>query len=214
MEQALFLQKIKRALGRYSSEEEAKVLTSPVTPNGSKTLSPEEKLQRFTDECAGLSNVQVFLSKDWAEARLKLGELLEKRGAGKVCVAGNDLEPGHSDWKKWGPANGFDAVEKADVGVIQADFGLAETGSVVLVAGPEKPRIVSLLPPVCYFVLPLGNLINSMSDLMKELQSRHEKGEMPATVNVVTGPSRTADIELSLTVGVHGPGEVHVVLVG
>lgn len=214
MEQALFIQKIRRALGRYSTEEEARVLASQETPTVTKALSPEEKLQRFTAECGELSNVQIFRAQDWTEAQLKLVELLEKRGAGTIAVAGKDLEPESQNWKKWGPAKAFDAVEKADVGVIQADFGLAETGSVVLVAGAEKPRIVSLLPPVCYFVLSLACLYDSMLDLMKELHSRHEKGEMPATVNVVTGPSRTADIELSLTVGVHGPGEVHVILVG
>jgi L-lactate utilization protein LutC len=214
MEQGAFLLKVRASLSRYSTAEEAKVLSSSQRPEPGPSASLEEKIERFLAECGELNNVQVFRVKDWAEAREKVGEMLTQKEVSSIAVAGKDLEPKGSFWKKWNPVQGIVSVERADVGVVQADYGLAETGSVVLVASPEKPRIVSLLPPVCFFVLPVSGMLDSMAHLMAELETRHEKGQMPATVNVVTGPSRTADIELSLTVGVHGPGEVQVILVG
>ena len=214
MDEALFLQKIRTSLSRYSTAEEARVLSSSQTSQAGTNAPLEEKIARFTAECGELHDVQVFRVKDWAGAREKAMEMLDQRGVTSIAVAGKDLEPESSFWKNWGPAKDLASVEKAGVGVVQADYGLAETGSVALVASPEKPRSASLLPPVCFFVLPVSGMLDSMAHLMVELESRHGKGQMPATVNVVTGPSRTADIELSLTVGVHGPGEVQVILVG
>ena len=215
MEEALFLQNIRSALSRYSTEEEGKVLSLPLSPAKAVPELPlEERIKRFSLEVAGLHRVQLFRVTDWEAARKKLAQLLEERGFASAAVTGKDLNPTDSFWKKWGPAQGLAAIEKSEAGVIQADYGLAETGSVVLIASPEKPRIISLLPPICYFVLPVSAMLDSMGQLMVELEDRHGRGEMPSTVNVVTGPSRTADIELSLTVGVHGPGEVHVILVG
>ena len=214
MEQNAFILKVRAALSRYSTAEEARVFSSPQSSGPGPGATLEEKLDRFIVECGELNNVQVIWVQDWAQAREKAGQMLAARGTRSIAVAGKELEPGSPFWKKWGPARGLDAIEKAEVGIVQADYGLAETGSVVLVASPEKPRIVSLLPPVCFFVLPASGMLDSMAHLMAELETRHGRGQMPATVNVVTGPSRTADIELSLTVGVHGPGEVNVILVG
>jgi L-lactate utilization protein LutC len=214
MEETFFLQKIKSALSRYSTEEEARVLALETRPRtGSKTIL-EERISRFDSEVGELHKVQVFRVEDWNQAREKVAQMLTERGVSSIALVGEDLKPGAPLWKKWNLASSLAAVEKADIGVVQADYGLAETGSVVLVASPGKPRIASLLPPVCFFVLSVFEMLDSMESLMQELDKRHQKGEMPATVNVVTGPSRTADIELSLTVGVHGPGEVQVILVG
>jgi L-lactate dehydrogenase complex protein LldG len=95
-----------------------------------------------------------------------------------------------------------------EVGVSQAAYGLADTGSVVLLAGPDSPRGRSLLPPVHISVLSAGDLLPGLPDLFRELGTN-----LPSEVAIVTGPSRSADIEQTLTIGVHGPGEVHVVLV-
>jgi L-lactate utilization protein LutC len=96
-----------------------------------------------------------------------------------------------------------------EVGVSTAAYGLAETGSVVLLAGPDEPRARSLLPPVHVCVLAVENLLLGLAELFAELGP-----ELPSSVAIVTGPSRSADIEQQLTVGVHGPGEVHIVLTG
>jgi L-lactate utilization protein LutC len=214
MKEALFIQKIRSALSRYSTEEEARVLASEIRPQPGPQAALEERIKRFTTEAEELPKVQVFRVEDWPQARKKVGQMLSERGVSSIALAGEDLKPSDPLWKKWKVASDLGSIEKAEVGVVQADYGLAQTGSIVLVASPRKPRAASLLPPVCYFVLSVFDMLESMAHLMVELEERHKKGEMPSAVNVVTGPSRTADIELSLTVGVHGPGEVHVILVG
>jgi L-lactate dehydrogenase complex protein LldG len=94
-----------------------------------------------------------------------------------------------------------------EVGVSHAVYGLADTGSVVLAAGPDEPRARSLLPPVHVTVLEAGRILPGLPELFREL-----RGELPSALAIVTGPSRSADIEQKLVIGVHGPGEVHIVV--
>lgn len=94
-----------------------------------------------------------------------------------------------------------------DVGVSRALYGLADTGSVVLAASPEEPRAASLLPFVHVVHLRAEDLLPDLETLFARLG-----GDLPSALAVVTGPSRSADIEQELTIGVHGPGEVHIVL--
>lgn len=98
------------------------------------------------------------------------------------------------------------AIEGA--GVSEALFGLADTGSVVLAASPVEPRARSLLPAVHVSLLATDRILPGLDELWQALG-----GELPSALAIVTGPSRSADIAQTLTVGVHGPGEVHVVLV-
>jgi L-lactate dehydrogenase complex protein LldG len=94
-----------------------------------------------------------------------------------------------------------------EVGVSHAVYGLADTGSVVLAAGPDEPRARSLLPPVHVTILTASRILPGLPELFEELGS-----ELPSALAIVTGPSRSADIEQKLVIGVHGPGEVHIVL--
>jgi L-lactate dehydrogenase complex protein LldG len=94
-----------------------------------------------------------------------------------------------------------------EVGVSRAIYGLADTGSIVLAAGPDEPRARSLLPPVHVTLLDTDRILPGLPELFRELGS-----ELPSALAIVTGPSRTADIEQKLVIGAHGPGEVHIVL--
>jgi L-lactate utilization protein LutC len=93
-------------------------------------------------------------------------------------------------------------------GVSTALYGLAETGSVVLGASVEEPRARSLLPAVHVTLLAEDRILPGLDELFAAVGR-----SLPSALAIVTGPSRSADIEQRLTVGVHGPGEVHVVLV-
>jgi L-lactate dehydrogenase complex protein LldG len=91
------------------------------------------------------------------------------------------------------------------------DHAIADTGTLVLLARTGQARSVSLLPPVHVAVVRPGQILSSLDDLFPVL--RHDgNGELASAVTFITGPSRTADIELTLVVGVHGPQELHVVL--
>jgi L-lactate dehydrogenase complex protein LldG len=92
-------------------------------------------------------------------------------------------------------------------GVSEALYGLADTGSVVLTASPDEPRGNSLLPDVHVTLLREDRILPGLDELFAALGA-----ELPSALAIVTGPSRSADIEQKLVVGVHGPREVHVVL--
>ncbi len=100
-----------------------------------------------------------------------------------------------------------DAPVIEGAGVSRAVYALADTGSVVLAASPDEPRAASLLPDVHVTLVSEDVILAGLEELFKAAG-----GDLPSSLAIVTGPSRSADIEQRLTVGVHGPGEVHVVL--
>ena len=101
------------------------------------------------------------------------------------------------------------ALSELAVGVTGADALLAESGSVVLASGPGRPRSASLLPPVHVTIARTDRIYFSLEHLLAAVPSLGSAG---SNLVAISGPSRTADIEMTLTRGVHGPGEVHVIL--
>ncbi len=101
----------------------------------------------------------------------------------------------------------------AELGISGVDYLLAETGSLVLLARPGEPRSVSLLPPVHVAVADRSQLVADLFDVF-DTHLKPALPKLPSCVTLVTGPSKTGDIELRLVTGVHGPGVVHVVLIG
>lgn len=109
-----------------------------------------------------------------------------------------------------------DAREKcieADIGVTGVEYAIAETGTCVLTAGDRLNRLVALTPPVHVAVVTKGQVLPSLDELFVLRQKDSKEEAMPAYTNLISGPSRSADIEYKLITGVHGPGEVHLVLV-
>jgi L-lactate dehydrogenase complex protein LldG len=105
---------------------------------------------------------------------------------------------------------------RADLGLTGVDLAVAETGTLVLVSGAGRPRSTSLLPPCHIAIFDRGALVESLRQVGVFLEAWHREGGAPArgaSINFITGPSRTADIELTLTRGVHGPKEVHAIFV-
>jgi L-lactate dehydrogenase complex protein LldG len=103
----------------------------------------------------------------------------------------------------------LEELDRAVVGVTGALAGLADTGSVALASGPGRGRVVSLLPPVHIALLPVAKLYPSMAAFLAD---HPDLTRQASSLIFVTGPSRTADIEQVLTLGVHGPREIHVLL--
>jgi L-lactate dehydrogenase complex protein LldG len=98
----------------------------------------------------------------------------------------------------------------ADIGISGVDHLIAETGTVVMLAKPQASRSTSLLPPIHIAVAESAQILPDLFDLFEKLPP---EGGMPSCVALITGPSKTGDIELRLVTGVHGPGEIHVVLI-
>jgi len=106
------------------------------------------------------------------------------------------------------------AAAASDIGVSGVDFALADTGTLVLLARKGQARSISLLPPVHIAVVKPEQLLSGLSDLFPLLrrEAEAEGRDLSSAITFITGPSRTADIELTLVVGVHGPQQLHVVL--
>jgi len=107
-------------------------------------------------------------------------------------------------------------IADADLGVTGADLAVAETGTLVLMSAAGRPRSTSLLPPCHVAVFDREALVESLEQVGLALEAWHEgtpPAERGAVINLITGPSRTADIELTLTRGVHGPKEIHAIFV-
>lgn len=102
----------------------------------------------------------------------------------------------------------------ASLGITSADYAIAETGTLVLVSGSEQHRLISLLPPVHVCLLGPGRVVPNLSTLLARVRADLYAGAEPPpqALTFITGPSRTADIEHTLTMGVHGPSELHVVI--
>jgi L-lactate utilization protein LutC len=94
-----------------------------------------------------------------------------------------------------------------EVGITSADYALADTGSLVIF---HEPRLLSLLPPCHIAVIKESQIVASLDDVFR---LRPLPGDISSAMVVITGPSRTADIEMRLVRGVHGPGEIHVIIV-
>lgn len=105
-------------------------------------------------------------------------------------------------------------VIAADIGITGVDYAIAETGSAVLLPRKGVSRVVSLVPPVHIAVVESGQVLPSLDELFTLRRQDFLQGDIGSYLNLISGPSRSADIEYQLVTGVHGPGEVHMILLG
>jgi L-lactate dehydrogenase complex protein LldG len=106
-------------------------------------------------------------------------------------------------------------LAQADLGLSGVDAVIAETGTLALSTLPGQMRSVSLVPPVHVAVARTGQIVPTMADYLLRLRltATDWQCQLTSCVSFITGPSRTGDIELKLTIGVHGPGELYLVLI-
>jgi len=105
-----------------------------------------------------------------------------------------------------GPSSG------ADLAAVSHAFGaVAESGTLMLVSGKENPTTLNFLPDTHIIVVAAADIVGDYETLWQKLR---ERGTLPRTVNWITGPSRSADIEQTLILGAHGPRRLHVMVVG
>ena len=121
----------------------------------------------------------------------------------------------------WDRASGIEvlvgpAVDGDGAGLSRAFAGVAETGTLVLLSGADNPTRLNLLPETHIIVVEAQTIEPAYEDVWKKLRAARsgEAIPMPRTVNWITGPSRTADIEQTLLMGAHGPKALHIVIVG
>jgi L-lactate dehydrogenase complex protein LldG len=196
-------------------------------PRLDRPADRERMIASFTRELEKLMG-KVHRVADDAQATARVLALLAERGVRRVLAwddqwlrparlgpalrdAGVTVEP------CWLPADGPDrtarlkALDDVVVGITGAHGALADTGSIVVVSGPGRGRIASLLPPTHIAVIGADQLSPTLATF---LRTNPDIADVGSNVVAITGPSRTGDIEGTLVLGVHGPGDLHVIVIG
>lgn len=221
-----FLNKLAQRMGRerklVPDQMEAPVNNHPTTRL--THLSQQELCNEFMN-FAKVLLVDVVETKEADVAQAVL-EVCEKYGGGNI-VLNNDarLENlGITDAVKakfdsyiWDFTNREENIshsEKANIGIVYGEYGLAESGGIVLFASKDNGRSTSLLPTTSIVVVRKSTVLPRVAQLAQILHEKAQAGErMPSCVNIISGPSATADIELIKVVGVHGPvSKIYVVI--
>jgi L-lactate dehydrogenase complex protein LldG len=229
LDQTSVLDDVRRALGR--SVTRPSVPPSPlgpfIEPTGQNDVS--ELIAHFTAEATAVS-AQVHVVSD----KLKfVGQIVEQ--IAEICAADKGHEIALSgaeifaelDLASAIAARGLSTIVPGEtdheqlvarlancgVGVTAADYAIAETGTIVLSSDEPNALLVSLLPPVHIALLRSSQIAASLDEIISKVgQERIGRPDPSRSVTLVTGPSRTGDVELVLSIGVHGPKELHVII--
>jgi L-lactate utilization protein LutC len=205
------LHKVRTALGRTAGPP---VTDAPPVRLRICEMDPETRISSLLHRVEALAG-KTRRAATPEEARAYVSSILN----GKSAVASNAPFLRHCGIPDLpGVQSGFTAAPElralcatADVGITSADYALADTGTLVLLSSPEEARMISLLPPVHIAIVPQERVLTGLDELLTILP---DPGARSSSMVLITGPSRTADIEQILVRGVHGPGEIHVVVVG
>ena len=178
-------------------------------PNGPRPTGDWDAVSRFRERALGLAStvdeVESLEAAPAAVARyLKAGSL--------PLTAACWAEFARLDWRTAGIAVEARAARDTDpVGISGAYCAIAETGTLVTLSGVPTPASTSLLPETHIAIVYAARIVRGMEEAWRLM--RDELGRLPRAVNFISGPSRTADIEQTVTLGAHGPYRVHVILV-
>jgi len=185
-------------------------------------LPEDERRERFAANFRAAGG-HVTSAPDLRAASRYIAEQSAARGASRLLLqdapelAALALDAAMPDarigvWNRDPAANWIAEAAASHAGVVLADGAAAYTGTVALLSSKERGRAVSLLPPLLFVVLPADRIRTRLGEIF-EAFDQGGRSVMPAGVHLVSGPSRSADIENDLTIGVHGPGDVHVIIV-
>jgi L-lactate dehydrogenase complex protein LldG len=164
---------------------------------GVREAQGEEEVRDFIAGLVREKGISSFVmwESDYLNS-LGLKELLEEEGLRQII------------------SNDKNDIAEAGIGITGADYAIADTGTLVLLTDENKPRSVSLLPPIHLAIIRKSDIVIDIRELFIILKQRLDAGRsIPSCMTFITGPSRTADIELNLTLGVHGPKELHVIII-
>lgn len=163
---------------------------------------------------------EIFEVSSWDEAQAKVLELITDQKATKICGVGHEEDARVA--KVYEAVAGMEGVslytdkfeiaehaEQSDIGISCAEFHIAETGSVCVDTKSYEARVTSMLPEMHIVFLNKNHGVNTVEDAFKVISPVFTTGHM----GFITGPSRTADIERVLTIGVHGPGRFVIIAI-
>lgn len=185
---------------------------SEALPAATPYVAPAAEPDLLTRFTAGLE--KVFATHETVSSTVDISATVERylqqnEASNELVVTGaaskTGIELGNSLNRVEAPTRGN---EENALAVAYA--GIAETGTLVMLSGPDSPVTTNFLPDNFICVLRVADVLNDMESLWKRMAK--EDRLMPRTVNLVTGPSRTADVEQIIQMGAHGPRRLHVIL--
>jgi L-lactate dehydrogenase complex protein LldG len=182
------------ARARASREALIELMTTMLAAQGAevtRAATPEDAVRAVAED---LRNHNL-------PSRLRVGADAQLAGLPWDVMPGVELV--------FGPANGEDRA-----GLSRAVAAAAETGTLVLVSGADNPTTLAFLPETHFILVSAGDVVGSYEEAFDRLRAIYGEGVLPRTVNLISGPSRTADIEQTIVRGAHGPKRLHVVILG
>jgi L-lactate dehydrogenase complex protein LldG len=208
------LARIRERQGRRAERDDAETaLVSAHLDAHARNPTPGdswEPVTRFRERALSLAST-IDEVADAGAAPGCIARYLHERDLPLQAVCWPELEA--LDWIASGIVIEARAARGDDlVGVTGAYCAIAETGTLMLASGVETPSTVSVLPETHIAVVHRSRIVVNMEDAWALWRTEHPG--LPRTVNFISGPSRTADIEQTVTLGAHGPYRVHIVLVG
>lgn len=182
-------------------------------PAGPRPPRPDDLVDQFEAMSLRMASSVVRVPR-LADAPAAAARYLQEQGLGQVAVvwpALGDLGWGEAGIAAEFRAPRFDESAGSDaVGITGAFCALAETGTVVMLSGADSPASTHLLPETHVVILPASRVVADMEDAFALMRGLPEG--LPRAVNMVSGPSRTGDIEQTIVLGAHGPYRVHIII--
>lgn len=185
-------------------------------PRGIIPAGPEKKrelVSRFIARAeAAAASVETVSRKEIARA---ISRFLRDHNLPQKLRMGAEKRLTKLDWPQrggpeiaTGPSDGSDLV-----GLSHSLGGVAETGTLILTSGTDNPSTLNFLPENHIVLVDADDITGSYEEIWSRVRRRFGKGKMPRTLNMITGPSRSADIEQTLILGAHGPTRLHILVV-
>ncbi len=211
---------IRRSLGVTGNEEPRRFATVERLARAPAGVRPARghlegsaRLALFREQAEAVS-ASVAIVMSGQDVPAEVARYLRDNNLPAILRRGDDPRLAGMDWEgrsltvSIGPSEGDDVT-----GVSHAFAGVAETGTLVLVSDADNPTTLNFLPDNHIVVMAEGDLLPDMEAAWVRLRERFGRHVMPRSVNLVTGPSRSADIEQTLLLGAHGPRSLHIVVI-
>ena len=177
-----------------------------------RVANPEDAAELIADICQRHDARSVLRSAHDVLTDIPLDVAIRDTGASIGVTESTDSTGSVGTAGKSEREKAKKTVFSADVGITGVDYAIAETGTVVLHPRKGLSRLVSLAPPTHIAVLRPGEVLESLDELFAMERDDFLSGKLSGSVNLISGPSKTGDIEGKIVTGIHGPLEVHLVI--
>lgn len=226
-----FLETIRKRLSRDHELKRNESLTRKniPLPRISKNLSEEKLIHILKEQCKNIhvnfmkttkDNIsetlqELFAHYDGKSIIISNDERLKELGVNYVCkqlALQDEIE--YFMWDESKSKESIQFAERADIGITCSDITLAESATVTLLSRSGTGRSISLLPKININIVPRSTICYRLTDAMPKIRKQSKQiGKFPSCIQFISGPSNSADIEMNLVIGVHGPLHVAYVVV-